>query len=313
MEYRTLGRTGLRVSLAGLGTGGASRLGLGTGKTAQESQAVVHRALDLGINCFDTSPAYGGSEERLGQALRGVPRERYILATKFQPHRGGALIDDPAALMRQLDDSLRYLGVDCVDVLQYHAIAADEYRTVMERYHPVALKAQEQGKVRFLGITETVTDDPEHAMLAVALPEGHFDTCMIKYGILNQTAEREAFPLAARYNVGVFIMASVRTSLRSNEEAVRHIEQFIAQGLLGRPAPALADPLGLGQVGQGIPTLTCAAYQFAALPAAVSTVLIGTGDAAHLAANVADLFAPPLTPEQVAYLKHAYGGLAWNA
>jgi aryl-alcohol dehydrogenase-like predicted oxidoreductase len=312
MEYRRLGRTGLNVSLAGLGAGGSSRLGLATHRTADESHRVVHRALDLGINCFDTSPAYS-SEALLGDALQGIPRDRYVLATKFQPHQGRALLAEPEALMRQLEDSLRYLRVDYVDVLQYHAIAPDEYATVLERYHPLALRAREQGKVRFLGITETVVTDQEHAMLAAALPQGIWDTCMIKYGILNQSAEREAFALAEKHDVGVFIMAAVRTSLRSDEEAVRHIRQFIAEGLLDRPVPSADDPLGLGSVGQGIPSLTRAAYQFATLPAAVSTVLIGTGDAAHLEANVADMFAPPISPEQVAYLKRTFGSLAWYA
>ncbi len=313
MLYRTLGRTGLGVSLAGLGTGGASRLGQGTGQSVAESHRVVHTALDLGINLFDTSPAYGGSEELLGGALSNTPRDRYVIATKFQPHKGGALL--PAeALDEQLETSLRLLRVDALDVLEYHAIAPDEYTEVIVRYHEAALRAKRAGKVRFLGITETVSGDANHAMLAQALRDDLFDVIMVKYGILNQQAEREVFPLALEHNVGVLIMASVRTSLRNNAEAVACLERFIAEGLLpADAAPALSDPLGLTKTGDLAHPLTRAAYQFAAAPEAVSSVLIGTGNADHLRANVSELFGPPLTPAQFAHLRQTFGHLAWNS
>jgi len=313
MEYRTLGRTGLRVSLAGLGTGGPSRLGQSAGVPAAESHRVVRTALDLGINFFDTSPAYRGSEELLGAALDGVPRERYVVSTKFPSGREGNLKADPEDLMRTLEESLRLLRTDCVDVLEYHAVSPAIYRTVVERFHPVALRAQEQGKVRFLGITETVSDDPTHAMLQVAIPEGLFDVVMIKYGILNQTAADTALPLAKEHNVGVQIMASVRTSLRNPEEAVKTINRFIDEGLLDAPRPSLDDPLGLGAAGNPTPSLTRAAYQFAADHEAVSSVLIGTGNADHLRANVADLLGERLSQAQFDHLRGVYGGLAWNA
>ena len=313
MEYRILGRTGLRVSLAGLGTGGPSRLGLSAGRSADESARVVHAALDLGINFFDTSPAYGGSEERLGAALAGVPRERFVVSTKFPPGRGDQLKTDPEDLMRSLEESLRLLRLEAVDVLEYHAVGPDIYRTVMERFHPVALRAQAQGKVRFLGITETVITDVRHEMLQVAIPEGAFDVVMMKYGILNQSAAQTVLPLAKEHNVGVQIMAPVRTSLRNPEEAVNTINRFIDEGLLDAPRPSPEDPLGLGATGDPVPSLTRAAYQFAAEHEAVSSVLIGTGNVAHLRQNVADLLGPPMTPAQCDHLRRVYGELAWKA
>ena len=319
MEYRTLGRTGLRVSLAGLGTGGPSRLGQSAGVTAAQSHRVVRTALDLGINMFDTSPAYGGSEELLGEVLVGVPRDRYIISTKYCPQQGDRIKADPEDLMRSLEQSLRLLRVDAVDVLEYHAVGPDIYRTVIERFHPVALRAREQGKVRFLGVTETVAGDPTHRMLQVAIPEGLFDVVMVKYGILNQTAAQTVLPLARKHNVGVQIMASVRTSLRNPQEAVATINRFIDEGLLAVPRPSLDDPLGLRATsqrpfaGDAVPSLTRAAYQFAAEHEAVSSVLIGTGNPDHLRANVADLLGERLPQAQFDYLRRAYGGLAWNA
>ena len=81
MEYTTLGRTGLKVSVAGLGCGGFSRLGLGTGKSEADAIGIIRAALDLGVNLFDTAAAYG-TEKVLGKALRGVPREQVVICTK---------------------------------------------------------------------------------------------------------------------------------------------------------------------------------------------------------------------------------------
>lgn len=311
MLYRDLGRTHLRVSVAGLGTGGPARIGQSAGLPEAESHRLVRQALDEGINLFDTSPAYGRSEELLGGALAGVPRDRYVLATKFPPYQGGAVAGDPEALMRTLEASLRLMRVEYIDVLQYHGVRPQTYRAVIDRFHPVALRAKEQGKIGHVGITETAADDPAHTMLAMALQEDLFDTCMVKHGILNQLASRQVLPLCAQHNVGVFVMASVRRSLRNAEEALTTFREMEAQGLLQGLSPAAEDPLGLGQVGEPVPSLTRAAYQFAAQSQAVSTVLVGTGSIAHLRQNVADILSPGLSEAQMAYLRRTYGHLSW--
>jgi len=313
MIYRVLGRTGLRVSIAGLGTGGASRLGQSYDQTRAESERVVRVALDLGINLFDTAHSYRGSEELLGSALEGVPRDRYVLTTKFSATQGKQIPGDPEALTRELEESLQRLRVDYVDVLQYHGVTPDKYDEVIDRFHPVALRAQQAGKTRFLGITESVSADTRHEMLPRALQDDLFDTIMVRYGILNQWAERQVLPAAQRANVGVLIMAAVRMSLRSPEEAVHHLDRFISEGLLDMPHPNLHDPLGLERAGEPVTDLTRAAYQFAAEHPAVSSVLIGTGNVEHLQKNVQDLLSPKLTEGQMAHLRQAFGGLTWNA
>ena len=85
VEYRQLGRTNLSVSLLGIGSGGANRLGQRHGSDRTDSHRLVRHALDLGINFFDTAPTYGDSESLLGEALAGVPRQSYVLGTKFAP------------------------------------------------------------------------------------------------------------------------------------------------------------------------------------------------------------------------------------
>src|SRR3954471_11328004 len=84
MQYRPLGRTGVNVSVVGLGTGGQSRLGQLTHKDSGESARVVRRALELGINLIDTAPNYADTEMFLGEVLRDVPRASYLLATKAE-------------------------------------------------------------------------------------------------------------------------------------------------------------------------------------------------------------------------------------
>ncbi len=75
MEYTTLGKTGLKVSVAGLGCGGFSRLGIPHGKTEDEAARLIHEAVDLGINLLDTAPVYG-TESVVGKALKSIPRTR---------------------------------------------------------------------------------------------------------------------------------------------------------------------------------------------------------------------------------------------
>src|ERR1041384_5365345 len=113
MEYTTLGRTSLRVSVAGLGCGGHSRLGIATGKTEQESIAVVRQALDLGVDLIDTAEVYG-TEAIVGKALQGVARDHVVVATKKLPPSSDHA-DPVGELKRGLEESLRRLRTDYID------------------------------------------------------------------------------------------------------------------------------------------------------------------------------------------------------
>src|SRR5215475_7753486 len=168
MEYTTLGRTGLKVSVAGLGCGGFSRLGLGTGRSEAEAVALVRQAHDLGVNLFDTAAAYG-TESVVGQALKSVPRERVVIATKaWVPPGGGRSAADNA--VKSLDDSLRKLGTDYIDIFQLHSVSPGAYAEARDIIAPVLLGEREKGKIRFLGVTELV--DPEHEMIRRAVEDG---------------------------------------------------------------------------------------------------------------------------------------------
>src|SRR4051794_36396582 len=118
MDYVTLGRTGLKTSVFGLGGGGHSRLGQRTGATHAQSLAIVKRALELGVNFIDTAEVYG-TEGLIGEALQGVTRQNVILSTKKALTHEVPFITGPE-LMRGLEASLRRLRTDYVDVYHLH-------------------------------------------------------------------------------------------------------------------------------------------------------------------------------------------------
>jgi aryl-alcohol dehydrogenase-like predicted oxidoreductase len=307
--YRTLGRTGLQVSLAGLGTGGPSLLGQDTHGSADESIRVVRRALDLGVNLFDTAAAYGDTETLLGRALRGVPRHKYVLATKVWPEADDGRPVEPEAVARSCEDSLRRLGVETIDIFQLHGIMPGDYRAVVERYTPVLDRLRQQGKIRFVGITERFFQDPAHAMLALALQDDLWDTVMVKHGLLNFSAEQRILPLAQSADIGVLNMASVRVKLTRPDELRALMRDWKARGLIAADAVPDEDPLGF-LAGGPAASVVAAGYKFAAAHPAVSSVLIGTGRVEHLEANVAALLGPPLPPAAEARVRELFGGLA---
>jgi L-galactose dehydrogenase len=173
MEYVRLGCTGLMVSVAGLGCGGFSRLGLGTGKSEAEAVALVRQALDLGVNLLDTAAVYG-TEGVVGQAIKTVPRDSVVIATKaWIPLREGRFA--AARAVASLDNSLKQLGTDYVDIFQLHGVSPRAYDQAREIIAPALLKEREKGKLRHLGVTEAGSSDPGHAM--AGRPSGSAQSC----------------------------------------------------------------------------------------------------------------------------------------
>src|SRR5215475_12124707 len=168
MEYRTLGRTGLKVSALGFGCGNVGGL-MVRGAPADRERAVA-RALELGINYFDTAPSYGNglSEQNLGLALKAL-RVTPQVGTKFNLSETD-LRDVPAAITRSLETSLRRLGLERVDLLQCH-----------ERIVPALEKLRGQGKLRFYGITALGDTEALHE----TLESGALDTAQVCFNLLN--------------------------------------------------------------------------------------------------------------------------------
>jgi L-galactose dehydrogenase len=149
---RKLGRTDLSVSVLGLG---GTSFGPLTFWQPARARALVRTALDLGINWFDTAPFYRltKAESRLGRALRGIRRDRYVLATKVGRLGFDSFDFSEAGVARSLDASLRRLGVDYVDLIQVHDVEFADLQIVIEEALPALRRAVDRGKARYVGIT----------------------------------------------------------------------------------------------------------------------------------------------------------------
>jgi len=295
MDYSTLGRTNLRVSVLGLGGGGHRRLGQQTGSTQQQSIALVQHALDLGINFIDTAESYG-TEAIIGQALRGRKREEVVLSTKKTIRQEEALVT-PEKVRRGLEESLRRLGVDCVDVYHLHAVQSEDYSFAREQLVPVLEQLRAQGKIRFLGITEMFAADTAHRMLERAIPDDRFDVVMVGFNILNQSARERVFDHTKRQNIGVLDMFAVRQAFSQVTKLREILSHLVQQGKVDKDLLDKESPLGFLVREGGAQNLVDAAYRFCRQEPGVHVVLSGTGSQQHLEENVASILRPPL-PEQ---------------
>lgn len=307
MDYVTLGRTGLKVSVAGLGCGGFSRLGLGTGHSEAEAVALVQAALDLGVNLIDTAAAYG-TESVVGRAIAGRPRDSVVIATKAAAVRGKEHTP-PARVVESLDNSLRLLGVDCIDIFQLHGVPPAGYQYVRDQIVPPLLAERDKGKFRFLGITETAPNDPEHHMLARAAPEELWDVVMVAFHMMAQNARRAVFPATRAHNVGTLLMFAVRSIFARPAQLAATMRELAAAGEVPEWLARSDDPLGFLVHAGGASGLTDAAYRFARHELGVDVVLFGTGDRAHLQANIDSILQPPLPEADRARLAKLFGHL----
>lgn len=294
MQYRALGRSGIDVSLLSLGTGGASQFGQKTGVDDDGRKKLVHAAFDHGINLFDTSEQYGRAEELLGKALQDVPRERYLLATKWS-YRPGGQIAEQGSLTAATERSLRFMNTDVLDIMQFHGILPGDYETVVERFLPEMQKLRDEGKIRLIGFTEMVTKDPKATVPLQGVVEHPevWDVIMLKYGIMNQWAAKEILPLAEKHGVGIMNMAPIRQTLTREEDRRTMFEQWREDGSVDIGSLDESDPFGW-LLHDGVESVIDAGYRFAAMLGSVSTVITGTASVEHLEANVRSIEAPVL-------------------
>jgi aryl-alcohol dehydrogenase-like predicted oxidoreductase len=202
MQYRPLGRTGIQVSPYCLG---AMMFGKLANPDHDECVRMIHKALDFGINIIDTADRYsaGESEEIVGKALQGR-RDRIVLATKVH----GPMGDDPNMqgnsrrwITRAVEDSLRRLQTDYIDLYQIHRPSPD---TDVEETLSVLTDLMREGKVRAIGAsTFPASDIVEAQWIAERRGLARFRIEQPPYSILNRSIEREVLPACQRYGMGV--------------------------------------------------------------------------------------------------------------
>ncbi|HSJ28648.1 MAG TPA: aldo/keto reductase [Acidimicrobiia bacterium] len=310
LERRTLGRTGLNASVMGLGSGGPSQLGQKRGATVESVRRLLDTAFEHGIDFIDTAPGYGSSEVLLGQALHGIPRERYVLSTKFNPFDAEKRLRPASDLRRSLEQSLARLGTDHVEVFYLHAVPAGTLDEVMDVFGDPLRDAVESGQARFTGVTEEYVDDHSHRTIRDALTDHDFDVIMVGYNLLSPSAGEVVLPLAAERNVGVVVMCAVRGVIADPDKLVAVIRNWKAQGLL--EPDDLPDRGPLDWLLDDAPTITAAAYRFAAAPASVGCVLTGTASPEHLVENIASITGPPLGAQSLQRLSQVFGKVGRN-
>jgi aryl-alcohol dehydrogenase-like predicted oxidoreductase len=304
MEYRPLGKTGLTVSVAGLGCGGNSRLGLGRGASVDDCVAIVRTAVDLGVNFLDTAEAYG-TEEIVGAAARSYDRDKLVISTKAIFNTS----DTGETVTRRVEASLKRLDLDYVDVFHFHAVSPAAYEHHHDVLAPALVRLKEQGKVRHVGITETSPNDPEQKMLARAIQEAPWEVTMLAYSLMNQGARHKIFPETQRRGVGTLLMFVVRNIFSNPAYRADIFARLVEQGDLDASILSKGDPLGF-LVGEGAAeSITDAAYRYARHERGVDVVLFGTGNKAHVKDNIDSILRPPLAPPIIERLHASFGHL----
>jgi aryl-alcohol dehydrogenase-like predicted oxidoreductase len=291
---RTLGRTGADVTILGYGAmelrGGPRGPEIGD----EDAGRLLNAVLDGGINLIDTSPDYGGSEELIGRSI-GRRRDEFFLASKC-----GCLIElptdvpppyphdySPANVRADVEQSLRRLRTDRLDLVQVHMSPS---KATLEENHTVeTLKTlQDQGKIRFIGMSGILPNLPEHIAMNV------FDVFQIPYSAVQRDHE-DLITAAAATNAGTLIRGGAARGAASEDKNWR--------------TGPLSQPAGLGQrnwASSGIEDLIKDAgltnmefmLRFTLSHPGLSSTIVGTANPAHLAANIVTAERGPL-PEDL--------------
>ena len=306
MQYTTLGRTGLKVSVAGLGCGGNSRIGLGNIPEA-ESVVLVREAIDLGVNFIDTAENYE-TEPIVGKAIRGLPRDSVVISTKSLLGSDAGK-KSGADMVASLDGSLRKLGTDYVDIFHLHGLSPTAYDRAMGEVVPALLREKEKGKFRHLAVSETGPRDPEHKMLERAVDEPVFEVVMLALHMMNQNARRPVLEKAQANKVGTLCMFAVRNVFSRPGLLEETIAALVAEGKVPAELAKAKNPLGFLVHAAGAESVVDAAYRFARHEPGINVVLFGTGSMEHLRSNIASILRPPLPAADVQRVRDLFGHL----
>lgn len=290
MEKRTLGKTGMEVSV--LGFGGAE-IGY-QGVPFEQVERLLGKALDAGLNVIDTAECYRNSEELIGRAI-GKRRQEYFLFTKCGHASGFDLPDwDPPMLEQQIDRSLKRLQTDSVDLLQLHSCSKD----LLEKGDVIRVleKARDAGKTRFIGYS----GDGEDARFAINT--GRFDTLQTSINIADQEALRLTLPLAHDKQMGVIAKrpianAAWRTGSRPQDAYHQPYWDRLQKLNYEFLKEQLSDSISI-------------ALRFTLGSPGVSTAIVGTTNPDRLSENAKFLEAGPLSPEEFEMIRDRWDEVA---
>ncbi len=315
MRYRKLGRTGIEVSEIGFGGWG---IGGGWGyQDDDEAMRALKRALDLGVNFFDTALGYGDghSEQLIGRAVAGI-RDRVVIATKIPPktYRWPVLPHEPVSetfpagwIVECTEQSLKNLNTDYIDVQQLHAWTPP-YTQQLEWYEALQ-RLREQGKIRAFGVSANDWDPYGPVGL---IQSGLTDTVQVIYNIFEQRPAEALLPAALEHHVGIIVRVPFEEGLLTGkmgpdyqfEEGDWRAHWLTPERLreAARRVEALKSFLAPDR-----PTLAALALKFCLSHPAVSTVIPGMRRVANVEANCAVSDSKLLSPADLEALKaHAF-------
>ncbi len=277
MIYRELGSTGLTVSIVGYG---ASPLGQEFGTIdPQEGKQAVHYAIERGINYFDVAPYYGRTlaETRLGEALIGY-RDRVIVATKvgrYDKDRDTGFDFSAARVTRSVEESLRRLQTDTLDIIQVHDVEYARKEQIVNETLPALRRLQDSGKVRFVGITGY----PLYILRQVA-QEVDVDTILsyCRFNLMDTSMDQVLSTFTKEHGIGLISGSPLHMRVLTEKGAP---DWHPAPKRVLRVGQALADYCQ--SQGQNISDL---AMQFALANEQVATTLVGMSKVRHVEMNI---------------------------
>jgi aryl-alcohol dehydrogenase-like predicted oxidoreductase len=290
IEYRVLGKTGLKVSALGFG---GSETGYG-GVSIKAVEKILNAALDQGLNVIDTAECYGDGENQIGRAVGGR-RKDFVLLTKCGHAEGLAGRDwSPAMLERSIDRSLKRLRTDHVDVMQFHSCSEPTLRD--DRVIGVLTRARDAGKTRFIGYSGDSTD----AVYAVTMEV--FDTLQISVSIADQEAIDLVLPKAHELGMGVIAKRPIANAA--------WLYNRLSVGAYARPYYDRLNKLDYDFIREGGSAAIATALQFTLSVRGVHTAIVGTTKPERWAENASYVARGALPPEQFDAIRARWSAVA---
>ena len=295
MKYRTLGRTGIRVSQIGLGATQIGNLDV----SPRRAEAVLKGALDGGVNFFDTAPRYFESEERIGRFL-SHRKDEFTVATKCGPYR---LRNEKgeyeahrdysrAGIHAAIERSRRRLRLERIGIVQFHGLPDD--RSLWDEAYDALAEAKENGWVGAIGVSA------DGAVAVEAAKRYDWDTHEFNYNILYQDAVSDLFPLLRENDRGGIAKRPIANAVFLGNTYDEGAEaNLLRERLRTFPLRDLAGSMPLIEF----------AIRFNLAQPLVHTMIIGTADPEHMQQNLAYGALDPLAPEMVNKAKAAFSAL----
>jgi aryl-alcohol dehydrogenase-like predicted oxidoreductase len=293
MTYRTLGRSGIKVSVVGLGC-------MSLGVDRSKARRILQTALDLGVTLFDTADLYdhGINEEIVGEALHGV-RDKVVIATKVGNRwraDGSGWDWDPSAqyIMQEVHESLRRLNTDYIDLYQHHGGTIDDPVDETVRAFERLLK---EGTIRAWGVSSIRPNVVRRYAALARNGTAGISSEMVQYSVLDRRPEEEILETARRGGMGVLVRGAVAGGLLGGKPPASYLD------LTATEVQAAQD--ALRAISGSDREMAQTAIRYVLSHPAVTAVAAGASSLSQVEANVAAANAPPLSEAEQRALREA--------